>query len=179
MNEDNYNLSSEFDTIWKNVEEVVVSHVIADLHATIRSVLNIQSAYDDMIARWTAKHSLERMWLDALRQKDPDLAERVLQCAKSLQLKPATKKTLSKWPFIIIKILLALYLSLFCFYPISLMVESFAGTLIISLIICYSVISICSRSFIRKRMAKRENTIVQQYRAQLNHKYNEIAELLQ
>lgn len=179
MNEDNYNLSSEFDTIWKNVEEVVVSHVIADLHATIRSLLNIQSAYDDMIARWTIKHSPERMWLDAVRQKDPDLAERVLQSAKSLQLKPATKKTLSKWPFRIIKTILALHLSGICSYFVGYMVESAAGVLIISFLICYSVISMCSRSVIRKLMALREKTIVQQYRAQLAQKYNEIVALLQ
>ena len=174
MKEDNYDVSREFDTIWKNVEEIVVSQVIADIHNPVSSILNIQSTYDDLIARWTHKHSHEQVWLDAIHQKDPNKAERVLQCAKSLRLKQASKRPMSKWPFRIFKALIVLFL----FFLLPIPYIPYIGNFV-ELIVWYTVVSACSRPLIRRLRANREKSIVDEYRDQLAKTYNEITKLLQ
>lgn len=85
------NTKEEFDVIWNDLTQVVISKVYKNLNAKILNLYDIQISYDNQIQHWEHGMLREKRWLDKIKVENPDKASNILQIVKSFKIQKSNK----------------------------------------------------------------------------------------
>lgn len=85
------NTKEEFDVIWNDLTQVVISKVYKNLNAKIFNLYDIQTSYDNQIQHWEHGILREKRWLDKIKIENPDKASNILQIVKSFKIQQSNK----------------------------------------------------------------------------------------
>lgn len=167
------NTREEFDAIWDDLTQVVISKVYKNLNTGAFNLHDVQTSYDNQIQRWEHGLLREKTWFDKLKSEDPDKASNILQMVKSFKL----QKSNINIPSLNLCYILLAVIAVITY----LIVGMFDFSILKHLLVTVSVL-IISAAFIipigQSRQNKAKKRIADDYRKQLDTVKEQIQNIL-
>ena len=107
-------LKKEFDSIWTDLEKIVMSNVIKNIKGPIFNMREVQNTYNHQLAQWTEGKLREKFWFDSLKTQDEECAMNLFNTAKSFRFRESTTTIPSIAPFYLFSVLLTILLYVLC-----------------------------------------------------------------
>ena len=167
-------LKKEFDSIWIDIERIVMSSVIRNINSPVFYLDDVQETYDKQIEKWTRGKLREKYWYDSLNDSDSNQSAAMLDKAKSFRFQLSGKKTPSLLPYYLMSILLSvtafvIFVNIFKFSAI---MKVLLG--IVCIVISFTIITPIGKN---KQDCVRKD-IANDYREQMGNLKKELSEIM-
>lgn len=163
-------LKKEFDSIWVDIERIVMSSVIRNNNSPIFYLDDIQKVYCDQIEKWTRGKLREKLWFDSLYGNHSKQGSSILDKAKSFRFQLSEKKIPSLLPYYILSILL----SVLVFFILVNLIKFSAIMKVLLGIVCIVISFTIIPPIGRKKQDDMRKSIENDYRKQLRNLKKEL-----